>query len=813
MKKYKLTPYTLMLIATGISISSYVLAEDKLETINVSTDIDDSKANYSEKKTAKIVQQELIQNNKDLVRYSPDVGVGDQGRHQKGFAIRGVEDNRVGISIDGVALPDSEENSLYKRYGNLNTSRQSIDPELARTIDIVKGADSFNQGSGNIGGGVNYRTLEPFDIVRDGQKFGALYRTGYSSRNTEWVNTLGVAYAGEKAEALLLYSNRHGHEMKSAGGYTIPKDSLYTRSRGRDKQTPDDSTHNNHNYLAKFAYRFNDSHRVGISYSGLRNKTYLIEDSGALSGNWREADDRAKRDTVNVFYEYLPDSKVIALVKTDVDYQKTQTLAYNYEGARSKDDGGSPYNETRKLSDYNFRFLNTKFKRINFRIDTQPIDLGMNNHTFSVKSSISERNFGTLHKDAYYGVPKPDSIMMYPVKTHQYNISLHDNVEFTPEWKGHIGIRYDWAKYSQQYVVGLKCEGCLKSDDTKFHNVNWTTGIEKIINDNWKLNYNIGTGFRIPSASEMYFNYDSSDAGEWIANPDLKPERSLTQNLTLQGNGNLGYFTVNLHHTNYKDFLYEQQTVKTFVRPPQDPDAAPFKPEWKPVQQMQNIDSAKIYGIEFIGKLNLNEVTQIPNGWKLFGSLGYSKGSMSNGASLMSLQPLKAIIGLDYEHPEGKWGIFSRLTYLAGKKAKDAKYMKSPTPNQDPDPVCLEYAPEGSYTGLDGYEDYYGPNSVCRRYSSTDLLMKTWKHLNKKAFVFDIFGFYKVTDNVTIRGGVYNLFNRKYHTWDALRGLDDTGGLVNSVGVNPHYTYGGYPGLQRYYQPGRNFSASVEIRF
>lgn len=98
---------------------------------------------------------------------------------------------------------------------------------------------------------------------------------------------------------------------------------------------------------------------------------------------------------------------------------------------------------------------------------------------------------------------------------------------------------------------------------------------------------------------------------------------------------------------------------------------------WRPVQQMQNIDSAKIYGVEFTGKLNLNEVTPMPNGWKLFGSLGYSKGSMSNGASLMSLQPIKAIIGLDYEQPDGKWGIFSRLTYLGAQKAKNAKYLKT----------------------------------------------------------------------------------------------------------------------------------------
>ncbi len=58
------------------------------------------------------------------------------------------------------------------------------------------------------------------------------------------------------------------------------------------------------NYLAKFAYRFNDSHRVGVSYSGSRNKNYVIEDSATTTPSaWREADDRAKRDTVNVFYE------------------------------------------------------------------------------------------------------------------------------------------------------------------------------------------------------------------------------------------------------------------------------------------------------------------------------------------------------------------------------------------------------------------------------------------------------------------------------------------------------------------------------
>ncbi|MBF4101421.1 TonB-dependent receptor [Mannheimia haemolytica] len=73
---------------------------------------------------------------------------------------------------------------------------------------------------------------------------------------------------------------------------------------------------------------------------------------------------------------------------------------------------------------------------------------------------------------------------------------------------------------------------------------------------------------------------------------------------------------------------------------------------------MQNIDSAKIYGLEVSGKWNLNSAMPIPEGWKLFGAFGYSKGSMSNGADLLSIQPIKAVVGLDYEQPEGKWEYF-----------------------------------------------------------------------------------------------------------------------------------------------------------
>ena len=43
-----------------------------------------------EQKNRAQIEQELIRDSSDLVRYSVDVGISDGGRQNKGFAIRGV---------------------------------------------------------------------------------------------------------------------------------------------------------------------------------------------------------------------------------------------------------------------------------------------------------------------------------------------------------------------------------------------------------------------------------------------------------------------------------------------------------------------------------------------------------------------------------------------------------------------------------------------------------------------------------------------------------------------------------------------------
>jgi len=315
MKQHKLTPYALLLITAGMSVTSYALAEEQLSEIKITDEISSEHKTQSNviRTNAKTIQQEMIRDTRDLVRYTTDVGISDNGRFLKGFSIRGVEGNRVGISVDGVNLPDSEENSLYSRYGNFNPSRLSIDSELVRDIDIVRGSDALNSGSGALGGSVNYHTLDAQDIVKSNNKFGALLRGGYASKNSEWVRTLGLGYVGDKVDAVLMYSQRTGHEIKSRGE---GPEFNYTRS-----QHPDPATHRFHSYLAKVGYQITPHHKVGVGLNGQKGSRYVDERSYTSYGSaWREADDQNKRINVNAYYLYTPESNYLAFSKLDFDF-------------------------------------------------------------------------------------------------------------------------------------------------------------------------------------------------------------------------------------------------------------------------------------------------------------------------------------------------------------------------------------------------------------------------------------------------------------------------------------------------------------
>lgn len=750
-------------ICVAVALNSYA-EEATLGTVHV----DGTQTQATQiKKTRKAIQEELIANNHDLVRYTTDVGISDNGRRTKGFSMRGVEGNRVGISVDGVNLPDSEENSLYARYGNFNSSRLAIDPELVQGIDIMRGSDSFNSGSGSLGGSVNYRTLGADDIVFPENNWGVLLKNSYASKNREWTHTAGGGYKDEKFDMALLYSYRDGHEMKSHGtGEAI---------RGRERGVPDPATHKNRSYLAKFGYFITPSHKVSLSFNAQRDNNWVDEESYSLTqSSWREVRDFGKRYNSNLAYEYFPENnRLLSYIKADIDLQQTDIGSENTKGNQQYDFSvpywPKPLKPERNADEIQTTNMKNKFKRASLRADSMPWEILWGTHQFTVRTSVSQKDFENENNKAFYTGEKIEESIQHPVRTRSFMAQLQDNVTWNDILSSQLGVRYDWEQLVPQDLKAA-CRACsAKPASNTFQSVSGSAGLDAQVNDVWKLGYNISTGYRVPTASEMYFSFEHPQ-GNWFPNPKLKAEQALNNSIYAQAESNLATLNANIYHSRYKNFLTEQESIFEKINPYYFTDYRSGPLFYTTIaQQAVNIDKATVSGVEFASKTNLDQVMGfIPEGWKFLANLGYSKGKLTGTeSSMLSIQPIKVILGFGYEDPEDRWGLNARATYLGAKKAKDAQVVE------------------------------YTYNFQKR--------IKTYPYLNGSAMLFDAYGFYKVNKHIILRAGIYNILNRKYHTWDVLRGINQ---FSTTDAIDPEGK-----GLQRFYAPGRNFAGAVEIRF
>lgn len=96
--------------------------------------------------------------------------------------IRGMQgQGRVPVLIDG----SRQETTVYRGYSGVS-SRSYIDPDLIGTIQISKGPVMSGQGAGATGGLVSVNTLRAEDIISGDALFGARFRaSGISNNSTE----------------------------------------------------------------------------------------------------------------------------------------------------------------------------------------------------------------------------------------------------------------------------------------------------------------------------------------------------------------------------------------------------------------------------------------------------------------------------------------------------------------------------------------------------------------------------------------------------------------------------------------------------
>jgi hemoglobin/transferrin/lactoferrin receptor protein len=700
-------------------------------------------------------REELDRNNvntiKDLVRYEPGVSVGGAGTRGgiSGYNIRGIDGNRVLTQIDGVEIPNGFFNGPYAK-----TQRNYVDPEIIKRVEILRGPASVLYGSNAIGGAVSYFTLDPDDIIKPGLK------TGYSSADESWLKSATVAGRADQFDGLLHYSQRDGHETESYGN---------NNDTGLDRTAANPEDVRTSNVLAKLGWNYRDDARLGLTYEKYKDdrdtdqkSAYggpyfagapTIPDSILPGGMYqsRTGNDTVTRERFGLEHSFALDSLLADNAKWSLNHQIAKT-------DQSTDEVYFPI--TRKV----LRTRETLYEEKQWVFDLQ-LD-----KSFSIADTEHLLTYGTTLKQqkvtgsrsgngtclavgrgcTAIGAISPADVLKkssdFPDPTiNTYSVFAQDQISWN-KWTFLPGLRYDYTELKPDITdeflntVSADGRGTVSDENKTWHKVSPKFGLTYALTDHYTWYGQYAEGFRTPTAKALYGRFDNTAAGYSVEpNPDLEPEKSQSYETGLRGNFAQGSFEMAVFYNKYRDFINEDA-----VTPGYD----------QPTFQSANIKHATIKGAEIKGRLNLDAFGG-PQGLYTQGSVAYAYGrNNDNGEPINSVNPLTGVFGLGYD--QDNYGSLLSWTLVKKKDRVDDSNFKSP------DGVSSQFKTPG-----------FG--------------------------ILDLTGFYKVTNDVTLSGGLYNITDKKYWLWDDVRGYDSVGEASVTQPAN----------LDRLTQPGRNFALNL----
>lgn len=287
------------------------------------------------KKSAKELSKQQVSDSRDIVKYETGVSVVETGRMgSSGYAIRGVDENRVAINIDGLnqaeTLSSQGFKELFEGYGNFNNTRNGVEIENIKQVNITKGADSVKSGSGALGGSVMFETKDARDYLGE-KNWHYGFKFGFANRNDESLFSHTLAAKVKWFDFLVVKTDRNSKETKNYG-YEKYDDSV--RGRNREKADPYKITKDG--TLIKIGFEPYENHRIGFVYDDYKVKSqgsdysYMLYSNGITAGvankvlnlGDRYTDDLSKRRNIGVSYENFSENLFYDSMKISFSNQK-----------------------------------------------------------------------------------------------------------------------------------------------------------------------------------------------------------------------------------------------------------------------------------------------------------------------------------------------------------------------------------------------------------------------------------------------------------------------------------------------------------
>ncbi len=576
----------------------------------------------------------------DLVRYEPGLSVGRKPDRQgaTSFNIRGIDENRVLVLVDGVKVPDGPASGH-------SFSRDLVDLGALKRVEILRGPGSALFGSDALGGVVSYTTKDASELLAQGSTFGGGFRTSFDGADRSQGATATAAGRQGSWDGLVLATRREGHELTPALGGANPLDIRTT------------------DLLGKMSYR-RDVHTFRFQAGALRRETEarLLSSEGSfnfgpsptlISG--AHGEDEQRRSQFSFIHQWEDASRVFERVETRVYRQEARTDERSSErrttsGVQRDREGLSRFEqgitglsiqgEARALGE-------ASAHRLTLGLDASRTDT-------SRPRWKTETNRATGTSSTTVGGESFPNKVFPDTTTDRIGLYVQDEWALGERWSLIPGLRWDRTRMSPRPDAESDRSNTLGAV-VKGYDLNAVSPKMSVLSKlgrAWSAYAQYAEGFRTPpydDANLAFTNFASRYTV--LPNGDLKSEHSRGVEIGVKAEAQGDRFALALFQNTYRDFI---DTVA--VVPPPASVPAGFL-----AFQSRNLTSVRIRGVEAKGALGLGDFT-------LAASAAWAEGDdLEHDRPLDGVEPAKAVLGLAWRAEGDVYGVEGVLSGVARK--------------------------------------------------------------------------------------------------------------------------------------------------
>jgi hemoglobin/transferrin/lactoferrin receptor protein len=601
-----------------------------------------------------------VQDIRDLVRELPNVsvsrspqrfnlGLSSLGRDANaGFNIRGLEGNRVLLTVDGIRVPRSLSGNLF---GSAAFGRDHFDLGLISRVEIVRGANSALYGSDGLGGMVAMFTTEPRDLLKKGQTFGGRVGQRYDQEN-QGVG-LGATLVGKASDTVQWLTSVQTGRAKALANQGFNTEEGPNRTASNPQSDKDVSV------LGKVVITPSSSQKHTLTMEHVdRHSSIESLSARGVSMGWRVNNLDGTTDMTRQRLSWDSRIKMNAIwadeVRAVLAYQQTTANARTLEDAVQLAD---PRVSRQRIRDF------TNSERLVQAVLQAEKTVPAGKHMS--QRLVYGLDLTKTHLDNLMTGAVPPMGERFPLKrfpeTHENTAALFAQSEWTSNrWSVIPALRFD------TYSIKPQASPLYTTPATSLTDSAWSPKLGLVFRpvDGVSVFGNLAAGFRAPSAHQVNSSFENLTGPapyRTIPNAQLKPETSDTFELGARGSSAGMRWEAVAFNGRYKNFISDNPVRISGSGTMASPT----------VSQFVNLENVQLTGFELKGRMPLGRSTS------LHAAFGQTKGRDTvNGQPLNSVNPSRLVVGMDQRL--GDWRLGATVQHVASKSANDINMTAMP---------------------------------------------------------------------------------------------------------------------------------------